>query len=86
MSTFIVVPVSGTTNIDQVLPKKFGNKALQLPRGEWLVAYDGTSRQLSDDIGIGESPSDSAIILNFSAYWGLAGQDVWEWIAANRGT
>ncbi|WP_281647376.1 hypothetical protein [Parendozoicomonas sp. Alg238-R29] len=85
MSTFIIVPVGGATNIDQILPQKFGNKALRLPNGEWLVAYDGTSRQLSDDIGISESPSGSAIVLNFSAYWGRAGKDVWEWIAANGG-
>ncbi|MTI11557.1 hypothetical protein [Sansalvadorimonas verongulae] len=67
MSTFIIIPVGGTTNLDQTLPQQFGNKALRLPNGEWFVSYDGTSRQLSDDIGISESTTGSAIVLNFSA-------------------
>ena len=84
MGTFIIIPIDGTTTeIDQTLPQ-FGNKALRLPTGQWLVAYDGTSRQLSDEVGISES-SGSALVLNFSAYWGRAGKDIWEWIAANGG-
>lgn len=83
MANFIIIPTTGNTNIDDDLPKKFGNKALRLPQGEWLVSYAGTSKQLSDDIGISDNTSGSAIVLNISGYWGRASTDIWEWLKEN---
>lgn len=84
MATFIVVPIGQNAEIGRALSEKFENKAFELPRGEWLVSYDGTSRQLSEHVGIStpEGPGEmgSALVLNFSGYWGLASKDVWEWL------
>lgn len=83
MSTFVVIPISGNTaKIDGALGA-YKNKALKLDRGEWLVSYDGTSKQLSDDLGISNDDTLSAIVIGFSAYWGRASADIWEWIKAN---
>ncbi|KAF3983259.1 MAG: hypothetical protein HFP81_00140 [Methylococcales symbiont of Hymedesmia sp. n. MRB-2018] len=62
------------------MPEKFGNDSLRLPHGEWLVSYDGVTKQLSDELGISENESSSALVLNFSGYWGRSTADVWEWI------
>lgn len=86
MATFIIIPTLGNTGIDQSLPDKLGNKALKLPNGEWLVSYTGTSRQLSDELGISDHESASALVLNFSSYWGRASKDIWEWVSANDET
>lgn len=83
MATFVIIPTAGITGIEKKLPKTFGNKALRLPNGEWLVSYSGTSQQLSDEVGISESPDGSAIVLNFSAYYGRASANIWEWIKEN---
>ena len=85
MATFIIIPSVGSNTFDTIFPEKFANKAMRLPNGEWLVAYDGTSKQLSEEAGITETePSTgSAMVLNFSAYWGRASQDIWEWIKEN---
>lgn len=82
MATFAIIPIGTIPKVDTALTG-FGNKALRLPNGEWLVAYDGTSRQLSDALGVTDSEATSAIILNFSAYWGRASTDIWEWIKEN---
>lgn len=80
MATFVVIPTVGNSNFDDEFPEFFGNKCLRLPNGEWLVSYDGTSKQLSDELGISENKNASALVLNFSAYWGRASNDIWEWI------
>ncbi len=81
MATFIVIPIKN--NLDVKLLKKFGNKSYCLPNKEWLVSYDGTSRQLSDELGISDATNLSAVVFNFSSYWGRANKDVWEWIETN---
>lgn len=84
MATFIVIPISNADNLETKLSEKFGNKPYHLPNKEWLVSYDGTSRQLSDELGISDDATDlSAMVLNFSSYWGRANKDVWEWIETN---
>ena len=85
MATFVIIPTSGDTGIGRLLPQKFGNKTFRLPNGEWLVSYEGTSKQLSDELGISENKDASALVLNFSAYWGRASKDIWEWIKENGG-
>lgn len=88
MATFVVVPTteSDVQSLDGTIRDKYGNKAYRLPRGEWLVSYEGTSLQLSVDLGIGPEVSPtpfSAIVLNFSSYWGRASKDIWEWMSVN---
>lgn len=91
MATFIVIPDSAD-GIQRLPPlmTRFGTQAFRLPRGEWLVKFDGTSRQLSDTIGITSSdPATppvglSAVVLAFGGYWGNAQKSIWEWIDLNQ--
>lgn len=81
MATFIVIPLSqGKHQLNQVIPEKMGNACFCLQNGDWLVSYEGTSRQLSDDLGITDGTNGSGLVLNFSGYWGRTTTDVWEWI------
>ncbi|GAB1393340.1 hypothetical protein MASR1M60_15030 [Rhodocyclaceae bacterium] len=87
MTTFILVPTTQTPpqkgGLKDVVEKKFGNLAYSLPGGEWIVAFNGTSKQLSDDLGISEGGFGSVLVLNFSGYWGRASKDLWEWLDLN---
>ena len=47
-----------------------------------MLSYDGTSRQLSDELDI-STGNNGAVIMNISAYWGFASREVWEWLAQN---
>lgn len=86
MTLFVVIPTANTTaQLDKAIHEKFGNAALQLPRGEWLVSYEGTTKQLCDDLRISEGEIGvTAIVLAFGGHWGRASASVWEWIAANQ--
>lgn len=97
MPTFVIIPTSPPTEanpnaLNEVILEKYKNKSFRLPMGEWLVSYEGTSKQLSDEMGL--TPTEkgldipnpelpAAVILNVSAYWGRAGKDVWEWLSVN---
>lgn len=87
MTTFIISPSDQSSQqraeLDEIIKAQFGNKCHPFSNG-WLVAYDGTSRQLSDALGISDGNFGSALVLNFSGHWGRAPSDLWEWIAQNQ--
>ena len=81
MANFIVIPLStDKENLNKLISEKFGNACYCLSNGDWLVSYIGTSKQLSDDLGLSGGENGSAIVLNFYGHYGYAGNDIWEWI------
>lgn len=83
MATFVIIPTETNPKLDEIVLSKFGKGSYQLPKGEWLVSYDGTSKQLCEEIGITDDNVGGAIVLNFSGYWGLASKNIWEWLKEN---
>lgn len=85
MATLVVIPTSADfAALDGEIAKQFNNKALKLPRGEWLVSYEGTSKQLCDALHISDGGIGvSAVVLNFDGYFGRSNKDIWEWLAVN---
>lgn len=81
MAVFAVIPTSQpTAALDQrilgVIPK---GDALRLPLGEWLIAYNGTSKELSDALGISEAQTiPGGVVISITSYFGRATTDVWE--------
>ena len=63
--------------INAIIPA--GNAYL-LPGGVWIISYEGTSRALSDAIGLSEGTPSSGVVFAASSYWGHAAKDVWEWL------
>lgn len=94
MANFVVIPTAASAEsaeyFDRIMPEKLGDDCYKLPRGEWLAAYRGTSRQLSDLLGITISAKGAkkatypAVVLNFNSYWGHAAKDIWEWISSRE--
>jgi hypothetical protein len=80
MATFIVIPQDDTVSekLAEIIARKFGNRSYALPRGEWLVSYEGTTRQLFEALEI----DNMLVVLNFYGYWGSARPDLWEWVSA----
>lgn len=80
ITTFVIIPLQNSAHLNDLIPTKFGKASYRLPMGEWLIAYQGTTQQLSDELGISEGPSNSAIVLSISSYWGRAPKQIWEWL------
>jgi hypothetical protein len=85
MSLFVIIPTSAPSQaLGTVVTQKFANKSYRLPMGEWLVSYVGTTKQLSDELGITDGTVGvSAVVLLFNGHWGRANNDIWEWISVN---
>ena len=80
VTTYVIIPTRDLPSLDDKIQKKFGDTSYRLPLGEWLVAYQGTSQQLFDELDIlGDKDSGSAIVLAISSYWGRTNPQVWEW-------
>ncbi len=81
MATFIVISLEqDKAALDKLITDRFGNASLRLENGDWLVAYIGTSKQLSDELDVTNGDKGVVIILNFHGYYGFAKNSIWEWI------
>ena len=81
MTIFVIIPTTGdNAKLSDAITNKLGPAAYQLPRGEWLASYDGTSQDLSNVLGITEGTNGSAVVASISGYYGRAPTPVWEWI------
>ena len=60
-----------------------GNRVLLMDSGAWLLSAAGTSRDISDRLGItGQQLGPSVIVFTISGYYGRAPNNVWEWLKA----
>jgi hypothetical protein len=60
--------------------QEFPNDNYEVGRGLWLVGFKGTARQLYDRLFPTDEPS-GVTVFRTSGYWGIAPQDMWEWLA-----
>lgn len=83
MAVFVLVPTSRAEEIGVVIAARHLEGSYKLPRGEWLISYQGTSQQLSDYLGITDASTGNAVIFSVGGYYGNAPTAIWEWIQAN---
>lgn len=62
------------------VPKTYPEGSLRISPTSWLVVDRGTSREVSEKLGINTPQSGDAIVLAVSSYWGMAPTSIWEWI------
>lgn len=83
MAIFLVVPTAKPAEIKNALDHKHRDGVLdfrELPHGEFLVSFKGTSEELSNIIGISDASSGLGIVVRVDSYYGRASTDIWEWI------
>jgi len=83
VAKFVVLPTNQRERLEaKIQDSEFGNDVIELPNGEWLISYDGTSKQLCEYLGIAQPENSiNGIVLSISGYWGRAPSDVWEWLS-----
>lgn len=56
----------------------------QIKNGGWLIKFSGTSRELSEKLGVtgpqGATSVGSVLIVSINGYYGRGPTDMWEWI------
>lgn len=82
MPIFAIIPMKDEHKLKNAMAKA-SVTYLELPRGEYLVAFKGTSIELSNQLGITDGSSGLAIVIAVGTYYGRASTDIWEWVKAN---
>jgi len=88
MANFVIIQIIKDDDLGKKIHELFHNKSMMIADSDnWLISYEGTSRQLSDYLEITDSGTESgigsALVLNFTGYWGRATNDIWEWLSEN---
>lgn len=86
MAVFIIVPTAPKAEVKPSLKAAIASSNLPnyaLQNGETLVAFKGTTKELSDILQISDGSNGPAIVVSIGSYFGRASTDIWEWIAAN---
>lgn len=83
MAIFLVIPIADPSGVKKALmDNKAGNRLdfIDLPREGFFVSYAGTTKELSDQIGISDGSSGTGIVVAVSSYFGRAPTNIWDWV------
>jgi predicted heme/steroid binding protein len=86
MAVFIVIPTTPKAEIKPSLKTSIAESNLPsypLINGETLIAFKGTSKELSDLLKISDGTNGPAIVSLIGSYYGRSATDIWEWIAVH---
>jgi hypothetical protein len=85
MPIFVIIAQKGQNSVrlPAAIVEQFAEKYLQIQEDVWLVAANGTARQLSDKLLITKGENGSAVVVEVASYFGRANNDIWSWIKSN---
>ena len=83
MTLYVIIAREPNVKLAQKIGELFPNDHRQLKDDQWLVSAQGkTTQNISDELGISDGDSGSAIVFATSGYYGRYTSDTWEWIDA----
>lgn len=85
MTVFVVVGHLDIPTLKQRVEAEFPGENYHLPPSTWFVSFNGTSRELSERIGLanGVSGAQGAVIA-IGNWYGYGPADLWEWINSRK--
>ena len=85
---FIIVATTRSSAVRKAVETKAAEdgsfERLEIDEDVWLAAYDGTTRQLAEELGIRGGEAGSGIVCAISSYSGRQPTDVWEWLRIHQ--
>ncbi|HUG82225.1 MAG TPA: hypothetical protein VML01_11215 [Bryobacterales bacterium] len=90
LSVYAIYAAPGNTALESALAGRLQpGDSFTLGTGQYLVAFGGTAKDLSDHLGVTsgaeEGPSAPAVILEVSGFYGSAAPEVWDWLTQKMG-
>ena len=86
MPIFIVVTANPEKDplLKGRIVENFPTEHYEIGRGQWLVSFGGTSKELyfklSPESAQSQYPLTSTVVFGVAGYWGVASMEMWEWI------
>lgn len=90
MAVFVVTALDAPDAVAARIAQVFPGKFYRVSNDCYLVATEGTSRTMSDQLGVplaGQDPHGLGrmLVTSISGYWGFGQNDMWEWINQHFG-
>lgn len=82
MSIFAVNFTKENEELAQAIKTLFPEDHHEINSKAWLVAFQGTPKELSGKLEISEGRQHGGVVLQVSAYYGRASPNLWSWIKA----
>jgi hypothetical protein len=80
---FIVGATAHSVEVAKTIAEKHFGNFFELKPDTWFISFDGTTRQLAEDIGIRSGESGSGVVAPLTGFSGRASKDVWDWLRVN---
>lgn len=81
MGIHYITAIDAPENIQRALDEHLKDSVYRVAEGQWFVDFEGTSKQLSDQIGITDGNLGGAVVMSVSNYFGYGPTDMWEWLS-----
>jgi hypothetical protein len=90
MPIFVLLPQNEAAqrNLPPAVARVYPDDHKQLANHNWLVAGKGTAQDVSEKLGIHKPDEPAAsevgtvMVLEIASYYGLATNDIWNWVKA----
>lgn len=80
MQIFAVIAIKGPKTIETALESVAPDDFYALKDDVWLVAFEGTTQQLAEKLGIRDGKNGTGLVAPIGNYSGRASTDLWEWL------
>ncbi len=88
MQIYSAVITHNPDGFAEAVQREFPTNSLQVNSNAWYLAGQGTAREVAARLGLEKTethtPTVSAIITTVGGYYGFAGMNIWEWLAAKQ--
>jgi hypothetical protein len=85
MRVFVVVATRDGPKVQAALSER-QYQHLPVKGDVWLVAFDGTTKELAQNIGIRGGETSPGLVCAISAYSGRLPKEAWEWLSLHEVT
>ncbi len=82
MTIFAVFAAAQPEKLSGAIAKHFPGNFTKVSDDSWFISADGTSKDVSDKLGVTDGASGGAIVVSVSGYYGRASTPIWEWVKA----
>jgi hypothetical protein len=86
MSIFSVSAPVTNTKIGPAIESRFAGNFIQAWQGQWFVSTTGTTKEIADQLNVGDPTIGTVIVVVVANYWGRANPEVWEWLKSRLET
>jgi hypothetical protein len=85
MRVFVVIATRDGSKVQAALQEK-QYQNFPVREDAWLVAFNGTTRELAENLGIRGGQTSPGLVCAISGYGGRLPKEAWEWLGLHEVT